>query len=154
TNGVLSMLAIFHGTNGGYPNAGLTLASDGNFYGTTKFGGTNADLGTIFRIPTNGTITTLVCFNGTNGANPATMLVQGTDGQLYGTTASGGASNKGTVFKVTTNGVLTTLVSFGGVVSGETPGSLLLASNGVMYGTTASGGTNSAGTIFKLIPGG
>jgi uncharacterized repeat protein (TIGR03803 family) len=154
TNGVLETLANFFGTNGSVPYGGLTLGSDGNFYGTTRNGGTNADLGTVFRISTNGTITTLACFNGTNGANPTTMLAQGMAGELYGTTAFGGTSNKGTVFKVTTNGVLTTVVSFGGAVTGESPGSLLLASNGVMYGTTAYGGTNSAGTIFKVVPGG
>src|ERR1700691_3085308 len=57
--------------------------------------------------------TTLVNFNYTKGANPYSMsLVQGTDGNLYGTTEGGGANGEGTVFKVTPTGTLTTLYSF------------------------------------------
>ena len=68
--------------------------------------------GTVFKVTTNGTLTTLVSFNGTNGANPYAALTLGNDGNFYGTTSEGGSSGYGTVFKVTTNGTLTTLVSF------------------------------------------
>ena len=77
--------------------------------------------GTVFKVTTNGTLTTLVSFNCTNGANPHAALTLGNDGNFYGTTANGGSSSSidGTVFKVTTNGTLTTLVSFNGSQWGE-----------------------------------
>src|SRR5262244_3142899 len=58
------------------------------------------------------TYQTLVSFNGTDGSEPAAALVQGTDGNLYGTTVYGGAHASGTVFKVTPTGMLTTLYNF------------------------------------------
>ena len=105
TNGTLTLLASFGGTNGAHPQAALLLASDGNFYGTTKSGGayTNQSVsgdGTAFKLTTNGTLTTLVSFGGTNGTNPQGGLVQDADGNLYGTTANGGASGDGTIFRL------------------------------------------------------
>jgi uncharacterized repeat protein (TIGR03803 family) len=102
TNGTLTRLASFGGTNGAYPQAALLLASDGNFYGTTKNGGayTNqSGYGTVFKLTTNGTLTTLASFNGTNGAHPL-GLVQTLDGSFYGTTADGGTNGYGTVFRL------------------------------------------------------
>lgn len=99
TNGTLTRLVSFAGTNGAYPQAALLLASDGNFYGTTKNGGVFTNCGTVFKLTTNGTLTTLASFNGTNGAHPL-GLVQALDGSFYGTTADGGASDYGTVFRL------------------------------------------------------
>jgi uncharacterized repeat protein (TIGR03803 family) len=76
------------------------LGNDGNFYGLTGGGGGNDD-GTIFRITTNGVLTTLVSFNGTNGGGACGVLTLGNDGNFYGTTFEGGSSNLGTVFKLT-----------------------------------------------------
>jgi uncharacterized repeat protein (TIGR03803 family) len=105
TDGTLTTLTWFNGTNGAYPQARLVQAADGNFYGTTAAGGayTNqfgSGYGTVFKVTTNGDLTTLVCFNGTNGASPQAGLVQGADGSFYGTTANGGASDSGTVFQL------------------------------------------------------
>ena len=76
----------------GIPYAGLVQGSDGNFYGTTYDGGTNG-YGTVFKISTNGVLTSLHSFTGTNdGANPYAGLVQGSDGNFYGTTYSGGTN--------------------------------------------------------------
>ncbi|TAL06941.1 MAG: hypothetical protein EPO07_01090 [Verrucomicrobia bacterium] len=82
---------------------------------------------------------------------PYGRLVQGTNGDFYGTTKSGGVSGKGTVFKVTSDGNWTTLFSFSGT-NGAAPyyGGLLRASDGNFYGNTYSGGTNGYGTIFKI----
>src|SRR6202167_4681567 len=103
------------------------------------------------------TFTTLVNFNGTNGAQPYLMsLVQGRDGNLYGTTSVGGANDLGAVFKVTPTGTLTTLHSFAGYpTDGAYPqAERVLATNGNFYGTTSAGGVNDDGTVFSITSGG
>jgi uncharacterized repeat protein (TIGR03803 family) len=103
------------------------------------------------------TFTTLVNFDGTNGVGPYfESLVQGIDGNLYGTTAYGGANGDGTVFKVSETGTLTTLHSFAGYpTDGQTPyGGLVQATNGNFYGTTTAGGTSGFGTVFEITPAG
>src|ERR1700722_13611693 len=112
TNGILTVLIQFANTNGSDPQAGLVLGTDGNFYGTTVDGGTNGDYGTIFKVTSNGFLSTLVSFDSTNGAFPYSTLALGNHGDFYGTTYFGGTNGLGTVFEVTTNGALTTLVSF------------------------------------------
>jgi uncharacterized repeat protein (TIGR03803 family) len=154
-------LASFNGTDGDTPLAGLVQATNGNLYGTTWDGG---GYGTVFKITPSGTLTTLYsfCFEGgtcTDGAEPYAGLVQATDGDLYGTTYGGGASNAGTIFKITSSGTLTTLYSFcsqGGCADGKNPfAGLVQASNGDLYGTTYSGGTRGGGgTVFKITPSG
>lgn len=152
----LQTLISFNSTNGVNPYGGLTLGSDGNFYGTTDSGGSGG-LGTIFQLTTNGTLTTLVSFAFTNGAQPSAPLTLGNDGNLYGTTIGGGMTNLslgsiglGTVFKMTTNGTLTTLAFFN-YTNGATPNSALtLGNDGCFYGTTENGYTNVNGTVFKV----
>ena len=148
--------------DGGNPAAGLVLGSDGYFYGTTDDGGTNDD-GTVFKISTNGVLTSLYSFSITYGAAPS-GLVQGSDGNFYGTTYYGGTSGightsgYGTVFKISPNGALTTLYAFGTVTNadgqpldGASPAAgLVLGSDGYFYGTTDDGGTNDDGTVFKI----
>jgi uncharacterized repeat protein (TIGR03803 family) len=154
-------------TDGYYPQAGLVQATNGDFYGTTFEGGTNA-VGTVFGLTPSGTLTTLYsfCAQGgslcTDGAGALAGLVQGTDGNFYGTTYSGGGlGDAGTIFKITPSGTLTTLYSFcsqGGSLctDGFGPNAALLQStNGDFYGTTYDGGANCAssdhcGTIFSL----
>jgi uncharacterized repeat protein (TIGR03803 family) len=105
TNGLLTTLASFNGTNGSYPRAALALASDGYFYGTTSSGGAYGD-GTVFRMSPDGFLTTILTFAGINGAEPESALIQGADGYLYGTTFSGGIayyganSGAGTIFRL------------------------------------------------------
>src|SRR5205085_10688930 len=96
-SGVFTTLYSLNFTDGSYPAAGLILAGDGNFYGTTERGGA-ADHGTVFRISPSGQFSTLVEFDGFNdGAKPLTALAQGSDGNLYGTTSVGGPGGAGTV---------------------------------------------------------
>ena len=144
-------------TNGANPVAGLVQGSDGNFYGTTYCGGTQRLRGTVFKISTNGALTSLYSFTGGNdGANPAAGLVQGSDGNFYGTTYGGGTNGNvwfggGTVFKISANGALTSLYSFTGGNDGANPhAGLVQGSDGNFYGTTSGGGTNGAGTVFKI----
>jgi uncharacterized repeat protein (TIGR03803 family) len=133
-----------------YPTAALALGADGNFYGTTEYGGASGD-GTLFQVTTNGTMTTLVSFNGANGSHPAAALALGSDGNFYGTTAYGGTNgNNGTVFQMTPAGALTTLVSFHGANGSYPVAGLALGSNGNFYGTTEHGGASGDGTVFEM----
>jgi uncharacterized repeat protein (TIGR03803 family) len=89
------------GKDGSDPSAALVQGSDGFFYGTTAYGGTNGGYGTVFRISTDGVLTNLYSFTGgKDGANPYAALVQGSDGNFYGTTSAGGLGGSGTVFQL------------------------------------------------------
>jgi uncharacterized repeat protein (TIGR03803 family) len=164
TSGTLTSLYSFcaasHCTDGSVPTSGLVQGTDGNFYGTTIYGGAN-NSGTVFKITPTGTLTTLYSFscsaNGCpNGAGPAAGLVQGTDGNFYGTTPGGGAYGGGTVFKISPAGTLSTLYSFcaqNGCPDGDgSIASLVQGTDGNFYGTTYEGGTNHGGTVFKITP--
>src|SRR5208282_1174964 len=143
--------------DGEIPYAGLIQGTDGNFYGTTQFGGT-IGAGTVFKVTPGGTLTTLYNFcsqsGSTDGDEPFAGLVQGTDGNFYGTTVSGGANGLGTIFKLTPSGALTTLYSFcsqSGCSDGENPyAGLVQASDGNFYGTTQNAGAIGYGTVFSL----
>jgi uncharacterized repeat protein (TIGR03803 family) len=161
---------------GAWPN-GLILASDGNIYGTTEHGGAN-NYGTIFKMTAGGALTTIVEFAGKSATNssavPRAGLVEGREGDFYGTTSGGdidpmGRNNldNGTVFKLSRSGVFTALVRFsdnGATNKGCIPYSpLVQAPDGVFYGTTFSGGSGKPvphpafrgfGTIYKMLPAG
>ena len=102
---------------------------------------------------------TLVNFDGTHGANPFANLIQGPDGNFYGTTEFGGPISAGTVFRITPSGTLTTLYTFPNFSDGCNPGAgLVLGSDGNFYGSTETcGGTSTGctfgcGTIFRITP--
>jgi uncharacterized repeat protein (TIGR03803 family) len=141
-------------TDGANPAAALVQGSDGNFYGTTTDGGAST-YGTVFQITPTGTETVLYSFNpagvSNDGVNPSTALVQGTDGNFYGTTPVGGAGGGGNVFKVTPDGVETVLYAFG---ASAAPNGLILGSDGNFYGTTQMDGANNGGTVFEITPAG
>jgi uncharacterized repeat protein (TIGR03803 family) len=157
-------------SDGANPFAGLVQATDGNFYGTTYAGGAH-NYGTVFELSpkpsgdcpsgsntgNNWCETVRLSFDGTDGASlyPGIAgLIQGTDGNFYGTTYAGGAHNYGTVFKITPSGTLTTLYNFcstTGCSDGANPqGGLVQDSNGSFYGVTYVGGANNEGTVFSL----
>ncbi len=158
-NGVLTRLHSFDRSDGQEPLGELVLGDDGNFYGTTSgspLGALNCanGCGTVFRISPDGVFTNLHTFASPEGKLPLAGLVQGSDGNFYGTCSRGGQFAFGTAFQITTNGVLTRLVSFGGAIGvGAYPvAPLLQGSDGAFYGTTQVGGsgTNAVGTVFKL----
>jgi uncharacterized repeat protein (TIGR03803 family) len=141
------------GLDGQYPESALIAGSDGNFYGTTKYGGPSID-GTVFEITPNGVESVLSSFaGGSDGSTVVGGVIQGSDGNFYGTTYVGGANNLGTVFKVTPAGVETVLWSFGSGTDGQLPVSgLVQGSDGNFYGTTGAGGSTQYGTVFKVTP--
>jgi len=107
TGGTLTTLVNFAVPNGEFPVGGLALGPDGNFYGTTELGGVLPSSGTVFKLATNGTLTTLYSFNSTsNGNYPFAGLTLATNGNFihfYGTTyegPNGPSGGGGTVFQL------------------------------------------------------
>ena len=155
--GTTQTVGNFNGTTTGLtPYAGLVLGSDGSFYGTTTDGGANdSHDGVVFRLAPQGALTILHTFNAdhSEGATPYGVLVQGLDGDYYGTTFTDGPKGNGTVFRVAGLGVFSTVYAFTGGADGGNPhAGLLLGSDGNFYGTTISGGSALSGTVFRLTP--
>ncbi|MGO9649285.1 MAG: choice-of-anchor tandem repeat GloVer-containing protein [Terriglobales bacterium] len=141
--GTLTTLHSFNQSDGALPSSTLLQATDGSLYGSTYEGGAS-NVGTIFKIDAAGVLTTLYtfCTNGDclDGSYPYGGVIQGLDGNLYGTTGAGGAYNEGTVFELSLTGGLTTLHDFS-FTDGLFPKSgLTQASDGNFYGTAPSGG--------------
>jgi uncharacterized repeat protein (TIGR03803 family) len=155
TDGSFTNLHVFTGNDGFNPNGPLVQSTDGNFYGTTEYGGylnLNTDLGygTVFRISPTGDFTNLLLFTGgaSDGGVPISGLTRGVDGNFYGTTTSGGTGNQGTAFRITPSGTLTTLCSQPSCTDGTLPSGLTQGSDGNFYGTTLNG------SLFRITPDG
>jgi len=155
--GKYTVVHQFNNTDGAYPFGGLILGSDGNFYGQTDLGGTFAygAYGTVYKMTPSGKVTTLHSFDQTDGDNPISNLIQGTDGNFYGTAAYGGTHGGGTAFKITPRGKLTTLQNFDGTDGADLYAGLAQGTNGKFYGATFGGGSSTAckygcGTVFSL----
>jgi uncharacterized repeat protein (TIGR03803 family) len=161
-DGTLTTLHEFRGPDGANPN-GLTLASDGNFYGATAWGGEiNNPLcdpvgcGTVFEITPEGKLTTIIRFLQLNG--PGSPPIEGVDGDLYGTTTGGGWDNYGVVYRLTPGGKLTVLHKFcteNDCDDGTNPAApLIQASDGNFYGTASGLNEEGVGTpsVFRMTP--
>ena len=155
TNGVLTTLAAFDGTNGAMPLDNLTQDTNGNLYGTTQLGGGNS-AGTIFSMTPAGALTTLYSFtNNLNGINPSNALTLGSDGNFYGSAQNSSGSGDGIIFRMTPGGLVSKLYTFIGSSNGTTPaGALTQGADGDFYGLTGRGGAASIGNVFKMTPGG
>ena len=156
SSAVITAVASFSGSNGSFPDAGLTLDASGNLYGTTYSGGTNND-GTIFEIAAGSTaVTTIASFDNTNNTNDSrpSGLTRDASGNLFGTTQEGGPTGSGVVFEVAagTNSI-TTRASFAALDGFAPLGPLTLDASGDLYGTTVYGGADNYGTIFELAAG-
>jgi len=160
------------GSDGEIPTAGLISDGQGNLYGTASIGG-DFLFGTVFKLTHNKngswTESTIYSFQGSDGEGPAASLVFDKNGNLYGTTASGGPSefDNGTVFKLepTKQGPWkqTTLHSFNCLTASDgciPESALIFDQAGNLYGTTLQGGggftgtfcTNGCGSVFELSP--
>jgi uncharacterized repeat protein (TIGR03803 family) len=164
--GLLTILDTFIGGSEGVPVSAPVQTTDGKIYGTTYYGGANLG-GQVFQITPTGTFTTLYSFCSqiinnlcADGENP-TGLIQGSDGNLYGATYSGGTSTNcpdfgcGTVFKLTPSGTLTSLYSFNSTDGSKPFGPVIQATDGNLYGTASTGGGTTeceegCGTIFEI----
>jgi uncharacterized repeat protein (TIGR03803 family) len=137
--GHISRLHSFDGTHGAGSYAPLTLASDGNFYGTTYNGGMY-NAGVVFRVSPTGSFTDLHDFDpNTEGYSPSSGLIEGTNGVLYGTTSFGGTSNQGTIYSIARGGgSLATLYSFD-ATDGTLGAALIQQTCGSFYGDAVWG---------------
>ena len=171
-DGVETVLYAFNGGSDGGDANSVILASDGSLYGTTKFGGSgscqqklpngnilSSGCGTIFKNVSGSSFETLYTFTGTaDGAYPTAALVEGKDGNLYGTASALGPNNNGTIFTITRSGAFTMLHSFSGT-DGANPSALIQGVDGNFYGVTSGGGSNATstlvpGTVYEMTPAG
>jgi uncharacterized repeat protein (TIGR03803 family) len=140
--------------DGADPYEGVVLATDGNLYGLTTYGGSNG-WGTVYKITQSGVFTLLHSFEDMEGFYPAGALVQARDGNFYGIVTTGESGDQGGVFRVTPEGTLTVLHSFLGADGSEPEAGLVLGTDGNLYGITFAGGGSSAcaggcGTVFRI----
>jgi len=146
-----------NGKDGVDPYAGLVRDKSGNLYGTNVNNGANGH-GTLYKVSSSGAETVLYSFGAYSGDGeyPSYGLTVDKNGNVYGTTGSGGVYGQGTVFEYSTSGVETVLYSFNPAngTDGQFPGALIVEARGNLYGTTSSGGTFGDGTVYKLTPNG
>jgi uncharacterized repeat protein (TIGR03803 family) len=144
-SGAFNSVHQFGCTDGAYPEGALVEGSDGKLYGTTAAGGASGN-GIVFRVGRlGGGFATLHSFASTDGSRPGTGLIQGSDGNFYGTTWVGGSSGCGTLFQITPAGTLTTLYNFNCTTDGFLPyGAPVQHTNGTLYAT------NGVGQVFSL----
>jgi uncharacterized repeat protein (TIGR03803 family) len=157
TVGGFQLLYDFDNTHGCEPGAPLVLGADGDFYGPAIYGG-NAGYGVIFKITTKGKLRVLHNFQGDgDGFDPGGPLIQGTDGNFYGTTRGVGTPHGGGVFQMTPNGTLTSLHHLNGTTDGDyVMAGVVQATDGNFYGAAEEGGINDnyncgsgCGTLFR-----
>lgn len=153
-DGSVGTLHSFNGVDGSYPGALLTRGSDGNFYGSVRYGANSNDAGAIFRIAPGGSFALLHTFDpNTEGSGPSGGLIE-LGGAFYGVAGSRGIGigGAGTVFRIYPSGAVTTLKAFNGTDGSGPVGPLALGPDGNLFGLTSGGGLDNGGTIFRITP--
>jgi len=152
-SGTVTIIYSFTGNaDGQFPEGGITLGADGNFYGDAKTGGTGNN-GTVFKVTPSGTLTLLHTFtNKGDGLNPMYSLILNPNGNFYGATSQGNNSAPETIFQVAPSGTFKTVRTLT-TAQGFSGGQLSQGSDGNLYGGTNAGGANGLGTAFKMTPG-
>jgi len=153
-SGVVTVLHSFGNGTDGFEAVGTPIMDkQGNLYGTTYTGGSNAN-GSVWKVSARGKETVLHSFVGgaSDGKYPYSGVILDTKGSLYGVTTEGGASTNGVVYELSAKGVLTVLHSFAGSDGAFPAGGLIMDAKGNLYGTTVNGGSNGSGTVWKLTP--
>jgi uncharacterized repeat protein (TIGR03803 family) len=155
--GTLKNIYSFTGNNNdaAFPFGGVTLGSDGNFYGASYEGG-SVFAGAVFMVTTGGTEKTMYSFTGgSDGAAPYAPPVEGNDGNFYGTTTQEGTCGScGTIYKITPQGKFTLLHQFDNTHGSSAFAPLVLGTDGNFYGTAAYGTSANAGVIYRMTPSG
>ena len=155
-NGKLTVLHQFTKKLGPLRPWGLIQGADGDYYGASGGGGEFHNAGTVYRMTAQGDVTVLHSFNYElpEGAYPYAPLLQASDGNLYGTTGSGGGKGEGSVFKVSPDGtgfaVLHRFTRARGDVAVPGLGPLTQGDDGYIYGTAQIGGAHDAGAIYRV----
>jgi uncharacterized repeat protein (TIGR03803 family) len=147
-------LATFNGANGGLPQGAVTVASNGNIYGTAWALGPGGQ-GTVWELVKNtGTITVLGSFTNDTGGYPYGSVLVNSQGDVFGTAAYGGAGDSGTLWEIVKgSGTVTTLANFNTDLTGGIPeGGLTLNAQGDIVGTAQTGGTDGYGTVWEFTP--
>lgn len=145
------VLHSFDGTNGSYPGAGVTLGTDGNYYGATVYGG-SSNFGVLYKITPAGVYTVLHEFSGAaDGEYPYGPPIQATDGNFYGATSgTPDSSNNATIYKYTTAGTYSVVYTFNTSTTGVAIYGLIQGSDGLLYTASNVGGANNCGAIAKI----
>ena len=149
-NNLYSILHSFDGTNGSYPGAGLTLASDGNFYGAT-LGGGSSQFGVLYQLNPNGTYTVLHNFlGGADGGYPYGPPIEASDGNLYGTTSGDVNGDSTTIYEYTRSGQYNIIYTFDSATTGNIVYGLMQGGDNLLYVTSNRGGLHGCGAISKI----
>ena len=151
----LTTLVNFNGSNGSYPQSGLTVDSGGNVYGVTPFGGTNNN-GTVFKIAAgSGSFSTVANFGlgVQGGTQPFGGVTLDSSGNIYGTTTGGTSYQQGAVYEIASGtSTITRLAQFTGTNQDGSYGPLAVDSRGNLFGTSG-GGANNLGSLFEVVKG-
>jgi len=145
----IAVIHSFAGSDGSSPAGGVTLDTDGYYYGTTNYGG-SAGLGVLFRINSSGVYTVLHSFlGGRDGENPDSAPIDASDGNLYGATTGGSPGVPATIYKYTRAGVYSVVSTFDSTTGTGVTG-LVQGSDSMLYATADSGGAGNCGSIVEL----
>ncbi len=148
----VTVLHVFTAADGTLPKGDLTLAADGNFYGTAERGGAHG-WGTVYRITPAGVVTVLHSFNGADGSHPSFGVTEGSDGNFYGVAANDGPHRQGVVFRVTPTGQFAILHAFDyddPRAGARATGRLVLAGDGSLFGVTLVASNPAIGALYRI----